>query len=216
MKNGMVVNYNSSEVDYIDFTENSSDPVSYTSCPDSHHPHLIDLGLPSGTKWACCNVGAEKPEDYGGYFAWGETSEKSFYTSDNYLDGKGTSYDIGKDIAGTQYDAATANWGSLWVMPNMEQMEELKSNCTSEWTTENGVKGRRFIGPNGASVFLPAAGNRWRDDLYHAGSYGNYWSSTLYESHTSYAWSLYFYSGYVRTYYYGRFDGLSVRPVRKN
>ena len=219
MNNGVVVNYNSSEVDYIDFSENSSSPVSYTSCPDGNHPHLIDLGLPSGTKWACCNVGAEKPVDYGGYFAWGETAEKSSYTSDNYLDGKGTSYNIGKDIAGTQYDAATANWGSPWVMPSKEQMDELVNNCTSEWTTENGVKGRRFTASNGASIFLPAAGDRWYDDLYYAGSYGDYWSSTLYESDTSRAWYLDFYSGLVSTNYYDyyyRYYGQSVRPVRKN
>ena len=194
----------------------SSDIPSYTSCPDSHHPHLIDLGLPSGTKWACCNVGAEKPEDYGGYFAWGETAEKSSYTSDNYLDGKGTSYDIGKDISGTQYDAATVNWGSPWVMPSKEQMEELKNNCTSEWTTENGVNGRRFTGPNGASIFLPAAGDRWGDDLTIAGSNGYYWSSTLNESSTGNAYVLDFSSGYVYTDYYGRYHGPSVRPVRKN
>lgn len=191
--------------------------VSYQKCPDNNHPHLIDLGLPSGTKWACCNVGAEKPEDLGGHFAWGETTEKSSYASDNYLDGKGTSYDIGKDIAGTQYDAATANWGSPWVMPSREQMDELKNNCTSEWTTENGVNGRRFTGPNGASIFLPAAGYRWVDDLFYAGSYGYYWSSSLYESHTNFAWYLYFNSGNVGAHdYYSRYNGRSVRPVRKN
>ena len=188
--------------------------ASYTSCPDDNHPHMIDLGLPSGTKWACCNVGAHKPEDYGGYFAWGETMEKSSYNEDNYLDGKGTSYDIGNDIAGTQYDAAAANWGSSWVMPNKNQMDELKDKCTSEWTTENGVNGRRFTGPNGSSIFLPAAGHRWRDDLYGAGSFGFYRSSTLYESYADYAWYLDFYSGYVNTYdNYDRYYGHSVRPV---
>lgn len=200
----------------IEGNSGGGDISSYTSCPDSHHPHLIDLGLPSGTKWACCNVGAEKPEDYGGYFAWGETAEKSSYTSDNYLDGKGTSYDIGKDIAGTQYDAATANWGSPWVMPSREQMNELNNSCTSEWTTVNGVKGRRFTGSNGASIFLPAAGNRWEDELRYAGSYGDYWSSTLDESNTSNAWDLYFYGGNVFANYSSRRGiGPSVRPVRK-
>lgn len=193
----------------------SGDIPSNTSCPDDHHPHLIDLGLPSGTKWACCNVGASKPEDYGGYFCWGETKTKSTYTENNYLDGKGTSYDIGKDIAGTQYDAATANWGSPWVMPNKEQMEELKYKCFSEWTTENGVNGKRFTGPNGASVFLPAAGYRWKDDLSDAGSRGYYWSSTLYESSTVYAWILYFSSLDVYTNNKRRYDGRPVRPVCK-
>ena len=192
------------------------DIVAYTSCPDNHHPHLIDLGLPSGTKWACCNVGAQMPEDYGGYFAWGETKEKTSYTEENYLDGKGTSYDIGNDIAGTQYDAATANWGSPWVMPNKEQMKEL-NNCASEWTTENGVNGRRFTGTNGASIFLPAAGYRWEPGLSDAGSYGGYWSSTLSESATNYAYELYFGSGYVYTGDIDRrYYGQSVRPVRKN
>lgn len=193
--------------------------VAYTSCPDSHHPHLIDLGLPSGTKWACCNVGAEKPEHYGGYFAWGETTEKTRYYWDTYTHCDGSSstcHDIGKDIAGTQYDAATVNWGSPWVMPSKEQMEELENSCTSEWTTENGVNGRRFTGPNGASIFLPAAGGRWYDDLNDAGSRGYYWSSSLGESVTNDAWLLYFLSGSVSTYYYYRSNGRSVRPVRKN
>lgn len=220
MKNGEVVKYNSTEVDYIDFAESSSDPVSYTSCPDDNHPHLIDLGLPSGTKWACSNVGAEKPEDYGGYFAWGETTEKSRYYWDTYIHCDGSSptfQDIGKDIAGTQYDAATVNWGNPWMMPNKEQMEELKNSCTSEWTTENGVNGRRFTGSNGASIFLPAAGYRWIDDLYIVGSYGRYWSSTLgelgdacclgFDSLDSLA---------VSTGITGRDGGNSVRPVRKN
>lgn len=222
MINGEVIKYNSSEVDHIDFTENSKTEA-YTSCPDSNHPHLIDLGLPSGTKWACCNVGAEKPENYGSYFAWGETAEKTRYYWDTYTHCDGsysTCHDIGKDIAGTQYDAATVNWGSPWVMPSKEQMEELKNNCTLEWTTENGVNGLRFTGlrftgPNGASIFLPTAGSRRGDDLYNAGSYGLYWSSTLYESYTYYAWSLYFSSG-ASDYDYYRYNGRSVRPVCKN
>ena len=218
LNNGMVVNYNSSEVDYIDFSESSSSPVSYTSCPDGNHPHLIDLGLPSGTKWACCNVGAQKPEDYGGYFAWGETTEKSYYYWNTYIHCDGSIYtihDIGmdiagsKDIAGTQYDAATANWGSSWVMPNKEQMEELNNSCTSEWTTENGVKGRRFTGPNGATIFLPAAGDRVSGDLYDAGSHGHYWSSSIDTSFAYDAWGLYF--GSVFSDYC---CGLSVRPVK--
>lgn len=203
----------------VTVTAGGSEP-GHTSCPDAHHPHLIDLGLPSGTKWACCNVGAEKPEDYGGDFAWGETSEKSTYNWDTYIHCDGSSstcHDIGKDIAGTQYDAATANWGSPWVMPNKEQMEELINSCTSEWTTENGVNGRRFTGPNGASIFLPAAGYRWTDVLLDAGSYGFYWSSSLRGSGTNTAWYLYFYSGNVSTDdYYRRNGGHSVRPVRKN
>ena len=194
------------------YKASGGDVPSYTSCPDDHHPHLIDLGLPSGTKWACCNVGASAPERYGSYFAWGETTEKSSYTEENYLDGKGIRYDIGTDIAGTQYDAATANWGSPWVMPNLEQMEELKNSCTSEWT----IDGRRFTGPNGASIFLPAAGYRWGGYWSDHGSNGRYWSSSLNESRTNDAWYLYFSSGTVSTAGLERDYGRSVRPVRKN
>ena len=215
-----VKDLSSGEIAKINVTV-SGDIVAYTSCPDSHHPHLIDLGLPSGTKWACCNVGAEKPEEYGGYFSWGETTEtKSYYDWSTYIHCDGSSstcHDIGKDIAGTQYDTATANWGSPWVMPNKEQMEELENNCASEWTTENG-RGRRFTGPNGASIFLPAAGFRAHDGLHRAGSYGMYWSSTLHESYTNTysAWDLCFGSGYEYTGIGDRDGGDSVRPVRKN
>ena len=186
-------------------------------CPDNNHPHMIDLGLPSGTKWACCNVGASKPEDYGGYFAWRETEEKEAYTSENYLGGKGESYYIGKNIAGTQYDAATSNWGSPWVMPSLEQMNELVNNCSSEWTTENGVNGRRFTGPNGTSIFLPAAGVRENGDLdLDYLGWGYYWSSSLSKSDSfqDRAGSLYFASDGGNTYDYApRNDGQSVRPV---
>ena len=148
----------------------------YTSCPDDHHPHLIDLGLPSGTKWACCNVGASKPEDYGGY-----------YTSDE---------------------------AQAYNPPSLDQIKELFDNTTSEWTTLNGVNGRKFTGSNGGFVFLPAAGYVWDGELYDVGSYGDYWSSTLFEGFPNNAWYLYFYSGGVRTDDGNRSRGRSVRPVR--
>ena len=232
MKNGEVIKYNSSEVDYIDFTE-SSEPEAYTACPDNHHPHLIDLGLPSGTKWACCNVGASSPEQYGNYYAWGETSPKSYYGPStyqfSYLDDSGD-YDprteksyrysnIGSDIAGTGYDAATANWGSPWRMPSFEQCNELRNNCTYVWTTQNGVNGMKFTGPSGGTIFLPAAGNRWYDDLNFAGDCGYYWSSSFGESYSYYAWGLYFDSGSVNMWHFYRnyrVGGQGVRPVRKN
>ena len=183
-------------------------------CPDNNHPHMIDLGLPSGTKWACCNVGAQKPEESGGYFAWGETEEKSTYNQSTYIHFDGLSHtykDIGNDIAGTQYDTATANWGDSWVMPSLDQIKELLDNCTSVWTTENGL---RFTASNGTFIFLPAAGNRWDDDLRDAGSYGNYWSSSLVESYKDNAKYLYFFSsGYKELTDYPRCYGYSVRPV---
>ena len=188
----------------------------YTSCPDANHPHIIDLGLPSGTKWACCNVGATTPEGYGNYYAWGETSPKSVYNRDTYAYyNSNTGYvNIGSDIAGTGNDAATANWGSPWRMPTKAQCDELRTNCSSTWTTQNGVNGWKFTGPNGGTIFLPAAGNRWDSDLYDAGSYGSYWSSSLGESGPNYAWYLIFDSGGAYTDDNSRYGGYTVRPVR--
>ena len=194
------------------------------SCPDNKHPHMIDLGLPSGTKWACCNIGAEKPEGYGGYYAWGETQTKSTYNDDTYLYCKNDSsyQSIGSDIAGTQYDVAHMKWGGSWMMPSANQQDELISNCTYEWTTVNGVKGGKFTSKkNGASIFLPAAGGRddsGRDDsgLHNAGSHGYYWSSTRNPSSSNDAYSLRFNSGTAGwDHYYGHFYGHTVRPVSR-
>lgn len=182
-------------------------------CPDDHHPHMIDLGI--GTLWSCCNVGASTPEGYGNYYAWGETSPKSVYNWDTYA--YGSSWDnvvnIGSDISGTSYDAARANWSAPWRMPTLAECQVLH-NCTSEWTTLNGVYGRKFTGPNGGSIFLPAAGYRWDGGLYDAGSSGLFWSSTLYESRPGVAYVFNFFSGstgWGRSY---SDYGLSVRPVR--
>ena len=208
-------------------------PLEYgeTSCPDENHPHMIDLGLPSGTLWACCNVGASTPEEYGNYYAWGETQPKSVYKSYAYWhdnDGDGVvdeneMVNIGSDIAGTSYDAATVNWGAPWRMPSLAQCQELINSCPSIWTTQNGVNGRKFTGPNGGNIFLPAAGY-YLDDVNYAGSWGVYWSSTIYEKRSMIdAYSLYFY--FLSDYEYdyvnvdsgkdsGRIEGFTVRPVR--
>ncbi len=196
-----------------------------TTCPDGNHPHAIDLGLPSGTKWACCNVGASSPEDYGGYYAWGETSEKSDYTWENYQfydSSTGGFKNIGSDIAGTSYDVAHVKWGGSWRMPSLEQIRELLNNCTSKWTSVNGTYGREFTGPNGGKVFLPAVGNRWGDGLYNEGGYGYYWSSTQHPDGTLCAYYLYVTSGgaywssnLIDFYYYHRSDGHGVRSVSK-
>lgn len=187
-----------------------------TSCPDANHPHMIDLGLLSGTKWACCNVGASTPEGYGGYYAWGETQTKSVYNLDTYkyYDDSNGYVNIGSDIAGTQYDAATANWGAPWRMPSSAQIKELVNNTTSVWTTQNGVSGRKFTGSNGGTIFLPAAGARWSGELYYAGDRGLYWSSTRYESYPYFAYDLYFVSGDAYWHCSDRYGGHSVRPVR--
>ena len=196
------------------------DYQSETTCPDANHPHMIDLGLPSGTKWACCNVGASAPEGYGNYYAWGETQPKSVYHYDTYqyyngnLDYPDCWINIGSDIAGTQYDAATANWGAPWRMPSLTQIQELVNNCTFTWTTMNGVNGRKFTGPNGGTIFLPAAGYRRLDEFDNLGSCSICWSSTLNESGPCCAYCSWFDSDDADWGYGYRFGGLSVRPVR--
>lgn len=196
-------------------------PISYTACPDENHPHLIDLGLPSGTKWACCNVGADKPESFGGYYAWGETEGKEVYNGSTYKYYQyGELVNLGSDISGTEYDVAHVKWGGKWCMPTTDEQRELLDNCTTEWTTLNGVKGRKFTSKiNGNSIFLPAAGGRCYGGyggLYDAGEGGFYWSSTQYPDDSLYAYGLSFGSGGAYWDYYYRIYGQSVRPVVRN
>ena len=175
---------------------------------DGHE--YVDLGLPSGLKWATCNIGARAPEDYGNYYAWGETSPKTKYTKENSLTyGKQMS-----DIAGNaQYDAARANWGGNWRMPTKTEMQELINNCTWEWMTQNGKNGYEVTGPNGNKIFLPATGNRYGSSLRDAGSYGGYWISTPHEGDAISAYFLYFNSGNHYVNYYYRYYGRCIRPV---
>ena len=191
----------------------------YLSCPDDNHPHLIDLGLPSGTLWACCNVGSRTPEGFGGYYAWGETAEKSDYqwsTYAYYNSNSNTPMDeaaiIGYDIAGTEYDAATVNWGDQWRMPSSDQSHELIYNCSISWTTRNGVRGQVVKGANGGSIFLPAAGWRHHAVIDSVGVKGGYWLSTCHELHPIYSTRMVLRD---TTIVYGllRYFGQSVRPV---
>ena len=190
------------------------------SCPDENHPHAIDLGLPSGTKWACCNVGATSPEGYGGYYSWGETEEKDFY-GDNYLylyqDSNGDWHyqDIGNDIAGTQYDVAQVKWGEEWQMPSQTQQEELMYCCISTWTSINGICGYVFVSKkNGSNIFLPASGLRLEGKLPTVGYYAGYWSSTLYPWFPNQAYLIGFNDrDGVKQYRDGFITGRSVRPV---
>lgn len=178
----------------------------------------IDLGLPSGTKWASCNVGASKPEEYGSYYAWGETEEKDVYSEDTYKYYQNGSYvNIGSDISGTEYDVAHVKWGGNWCMPTLDDIFELLDNCTNEWTTLNGVNGRKFTSKiNGNSIFLPAASGRLGGGLTIAGEYGFYWSSSQIPDYSRLAYILYFYSGGAYRYRYYRYNGQSVRPVVRN
>ena len=185
------------------------------SCNDGKHEghEYVDLGL--SVKWATCNVGATSPEEYGDYFVWGETSTKEKYfesptcglsisqlQSQGYIDSEGN--------LTSQYDAATANWGGDWRMPTRKEMRELLNNCTWIWTTQNGVNGYNVKGPNGNSIFLPAAGYRYGSSLYDAGSDGGCWSSTPYDYR---AYFLGLNSDGQRMYDGGRDCGQSVRPV---
>ena len=169
----------------------------------------VDLGLPSGLKWATCNVGASSPSDYGNYYAWGETTTKSSYTEGNCSIYNQT---IG-DIAGTSRDAARQNWGDSWRMPTHAEFEDLLKYCTWTWTTQNGHNGYRVTGSNGNSIFLPDAGCRYGSSSYGVGSYGYYWSSSPLESDTQGAYYLYFESGNHYGCRYYRHIGKSVRPV---
>ncbi len=186
----------------------------------------VDLGLPSGLLWATCNVGANKPEDYGNYYAWGETETKSYYDWNTYKWCNGgdcdnlTKYNTdssygtvdNKTVLDPEDDAARANWGGAWRMPTREEMHELYDNCTWEWTTQNGVNGIKFTGSNGNSIFLPAAGYRYGTSLDYAGSIGGYWSSSLCADYSVGACNLYFDSDDVDVDDDSRSYGQSVRP----
>ena len=171
----------------------------------------VDLGL--SVKWATCNVGANKPEDYGNYYAWGETKRKLFYTKNNSK----THGNQMNDIKGnSQYDAARANWGGTWRLPTKAECQELLDKCTWTWTTQNGVKGSKVTGPNGKSIFLPAAGCHFGLSLRNrnAGNSCNYWSSTPHVKFYNDAYDLnFFYYGGEDVYENYRRWGQSVRPV---
>lgn len=181
----------------------------------------VDLGL--SVKWATCNVGANKPEEPGDYFAWGETKPKDYYDWSNYKWCKGYSDYLTKYCDKSSYaysssyvdniyvlqlsdDAARANWGGNWRMPLKAELDELISACTWTQTTQNGISGYEVTGKNGNSIFLPKAGYKSEGSLKYLGEYGDYWSSTV---ATSYAYHLVYES--IGTM--SRCRGLTVRPV---
>ena len=170
----------------------------------------VDLGLPSGLKWATHNIGANVAEEYGEYYAWGEIDTKKEYTQFN-----STTYGIPMDdfSGDPQYDVARAKWGSTWRMPTKEEQKELLDNCTWEWSSLNGVSGYLVTGVNGNSIFLPAAGYRENSSLSEVGQYGYYWSSTPQANTNLGAYYLYMSNGSKLSYYYARVAGQSVRAV---
>ena len=215
-------------VDFIKTMEkmevDDSEPNIPDPNPNTGNHEYVDLGL--SVKWATCNVGASKPEDYGDYFAWGETTAKTTYSWSTYKYCNGsyntlTKYNNSssygsvdnKTVLDKEDDAAAVNWGGAWRMPTKAEQDELRQQCTWTWTTQNGVNGYTVTGSNGNSIFLPAAGYRGGSSLYRAGSDGYYWSSSLYTDYPDYACVLYFNSDNVDWGYYDRGCGHSVRPV---
>ena len=226
---GTKVYYKASEVQSVGVYGYGEEPEpDIDDTLDGHE--WVDLGLPSGTLWATCNVGANSPEEYGDYYAWGETQPKTSYNWSTYKYCKGSYDTMTKYCTNSSYgtvdnktvlepsdDAATANWGSGWQMPSLEQLKELynSSYTTTTWTTINGKYGRKITSKsNGNSIFLPAAGYRNDTSLGSAGSRGFYWSRSLSTSYSDNACYLYFNSGGIYTYYGSRYYGQSVRPVR--
>ena len=199
---------------------------------DNHE--WVDLGLPSGTLWATMNVGATIPEDYGDFFAWGETEPKSYYFDNNYKWYGGSWYnhltsilkyctqsDHGyngfvdnKTELDPEDDAAFVNWGPAWRTPTFEQIEELSDHCTTQWTQRNGTNGLLLTGPNGNTMFLPASGMYMEDELLDADSVGFYWSRSLNPNAPNFAYCLVTDSEDWGWWHFGRDSGFTVRPVR--
>ena len=201
----------------------------------------VDLGLPSGTKWANINLGAQQPEDYGLYFAWGETTGYTADTSDGrsfdwgsykWREGnaiskyqayeKGYSDNDHKSILEPEDDAAQANWGGQWFIPSKEEVRELYENTTTEWTTMNGVSGQQFTSKvNGRSIFLPAAGYRIYTSLEREGTQGTYWESQTLIGLSGCAYSIVIqpegssYDPSGAFSYYHRYYGRTIRPVHR-
>ncbi len=199
--------------------EEKEEPVLLPNVDREDMMEAIDLGLPSGTLWASCNLGASSPEEYGDYFAWGETDVNYGYSWQTYQWCSGTYESMSTDCVDSvelnlQYDAAFAKWGDQWRMPTVADFKELATKCTWTWTIQNGVKGYLVTGSNENSIFLPAAGCRRDGTILHGGYTGCYWSTTLYESDAQHAHLLYFdddsYSYKFRNF---RVDGRSVRAI---
>ena len=180
----------------------------------------VDLGL--SVKWATNNVGASSPSDYGYHFAWGETERKKRYEWDNCFDclnSTGDSWGTYKingktSISPTSgHDTARENWGGTWRMPTIDEFGELCYKCDWTWTSQGGHEGYKVTGPNGNSIFLPAAGWRIWTVRSGVGEDGDYWSSTLSSSYSDYARYLDFNSSSHDTYNGYRSYGRSVRPV---
>lgn len=219
-------NYGDPEAEsYVDPWYMSFTTARQFTCPDNHHPHAINLGLPSGTKWACCNIGATIPGEFGSYFRWAEVEERWEGSSPySFADSE-----ISGEIDGTALDAATVKWGTPWRIPTLEQFRELLQYCSAFGTSERGEtihrndsiddyyinNGKNFTGPNGNIIFMPSSGYIGRSTTFRRNSNGYYWSSTpdatdnLYQ----YSYSLILENGKPRIMPKPWELGLSIRPV---
>ena len=189
-------------LEFIDFVHLSAD--------ESHM--AVDLGLT--VRWATCNIGADRPEAYGSFFAWGEVEPKADYSETSYAYYSQSGYElIGTNICGTKYDAARQAWGGEWRLPTRSEITELTSKCSWTATQLNGTSGYRVTGPNGNSIFLPAAGYQDGTEKKEVGTGGFYWSGNINRAMTSSAYNLNF-RGYDAAWSASRTLGFAVRAVR--
>lgn len=206
--------------------ENNNSNKSNNSNPTISGSHkgydYVDLGL--SVKWATYNVGAKSPDDYGAYYAWGETNTKSNYSYETYkftvYEKPGFRYSNPGDIMSTKYDAATQNWGGYWRIPTCAEFEELISNCSSKWVVYKGVSGRMLTARNGNSLFLPASGEYNDTKIEDKGVAGEYWTGQIVYSNskdaTRYTGAFCYYFDRNENLYLGsgyRSLGYSIRPV---
>ncbi len=217
-KDGNTVQYSVADIENVIIT-------------DQKYYEYIDLGL--SVKWATCNIGASKPEEYGDYYAWGETEPKTNYGSSTYKWCNDSYTTLTKYCNNSIYgnngftdtkttldpddDVAHVKWGGDWRMPTNDEFTELLNNCTWTQTTLNGVNGYRVTsnksGYTDRSIFLPAAGYHSTSHLNYVGSFGYYWSSSLRTDYPNNVWGVYFDSGNHDTCNCYRGDGQPVRPV---
>lgn len=180
----------------------------------------VDLGLPSGIRWATCNVGASVPEEFGDYYAWGETEPKNEYTSINSMTYKVPFRKLKKsgiiDDSGTltkEHDVASTAWGESWRMPTDDEYQELISSCTWNFASFNGVNGYLVTGPNKKNIFLPAAAFQQGTSVENIGDFGDYWSSTIVKELSGVSCSLGYSSKSYGRRRYARYAGRTIRPV---
>ena len=187
--------------------------------PPTENVEAIDLGLPSGTLWANCNIGAFDPIDYGDYFAWGETSPRNKFTFSDYwyyeISDYGYCSNIGTNIANTKYDAVIEQWGNEWCMPTAEEFEELIKYCTWTWIKyDNSVWGYKVEGKNGNWIFLPASGCCEESSIIDLDVKGGYWSGDIYKNEQDFANALCFNANSCEMDKFARYYGLAIRPVK--